>query len=163
MQIDNDFLDEKQWIKLLEAVSNRDDINTKCSGFAMATLIERGLVDENLLSMEVSRRLSKGVPADLGAGWFEGLAQKNRYSLIMRLSLWRELDNYLKSLDDEEFKRALVFLRRAFTDFSANEKSDIAENLGQIWGIELEQVSNILMSETDDLLNGLDDFDFSDI
>lgn len=163
VQIDNDFLDEKQWIKLLEAVSNRDDINTKCSGFAMATLIERGLVDENLLSMEVSRRLSKGVPADLGAGWFEGLAQKNRYSLIMRLSLWRELDNYLKSLDDEEFKRALVFLRRAFTDFSANEKSDIAENLGQIWGIELEQVSNILMSETDDLLNGLDDFDFSDI
>ena len=163
VQIDHDFLDEEQWIKLLETISNRDDINTKCSGFAMATLIERGLVDENLLSIEVSRRLSKGVPADLGAGWFEGLAQKNRYSLIMRLSLWRELDNYLKSLDDEEFKRALVFLRRSFSDFSANEKSDIAENLGQIWGVEPEQVANILMSETDGLLDGLDDFDFSDI
>ena len=72
-------------------------------------------------------------------------------------------EKYLKSLEDVVFKRALVFLRRAFTDFSANEKSDIAENLGQIWGIEPEQVANILMSETDDLLNGLNDFDFSDI
>ena len=129
----------------------------------MATLIERGLVDETLLSTEVSRRLSKGVPADLGAGWFEGLAQKNRYSLIMRLSLWRELDGYLSSLDEEEFKRALVFLRRAFSDFSPNEKSDIAENLGEIWGLEPEQTANILMNESTTLLDGLDDFDFGDI
>ncbi len=163
VQIDHDFLDETQWISLLETISNRDDINTKCSGFAMATLIERGLVDETLLSTEVSRRLSKGVPADLGAGWFEGLAQKNRYSLIMRLSLWRELDGYLSSLDEEEFKRALVFLRRAFSDFSPNEKSDIAENLGEIWGLEPEQTANILMSESNTLLDGLDDFDFGDI
>ena len=89
----------------------------------MATLIERGLVREELLSTEVSRRLSKGVPADLGAGWFEGLAQKNRYSLIMRLSLWEQLDDYLQQLDDEDFKRALVFLRRAFAEFSANERA----------------------------------------
>lgn len=163
VQIDNDFLDENMWIKLLETISNRDDINTKCSGFSMATLIERGLVDENLLAVEVSRRLSKSVPADLGAGWFEGLAQKNRYSLIMRLSLWRELDQYLKSLDDDEFKRAMVFLRRAFADFSANEKSDIAENLGEIWGVNPEQVSDIIMSDDSQMLDGLDDFDFGDI
>ena len=44
----------------------------------MAILLERGVVSEDLLSKEVSRRLSPGVPADLGAGWFEGLAGKNR-------------------------------------------------------------------------------------
>mgnify|MGYP007025207652 CR=1 FL=1 len=40
----------------------------------MAILLERGKADEALLSREVARRLSPGVPADLGAGWFEGLA-----------------------------------------------------------------------------------------
>ena len=66
----------------------------------------------------MERRLSKGVPADLGAGWFEGLSKKNRYALITRMSLWESLDQYLATLDDEEFKRALLFLRRAFADFT---------------------------------------------
>ncbi len=145
IQLNHEFLEENRLIDVLTSVSDRDDLNTKCSGFAMATLIERGLVEESLLAVEVSRRLSKGVPADLAAGWFEGLAKKNRYSLIIRLSLWKQLDSYLQNLDDEEFKRALVFLRRAFADFSSNEKSNISENLGEIWGVEPEQAADILM------------------
>ncbi len=167
VQLHHDFLDENRWIDVLQSIADRDDLNTKCSGFAMATLIERGLVDEAFLSMEVSRRLSRGVPADLAAGWFEGLAKKNRYSLIVRLSLWKELDTYLQELDENDFKRALVFLRRAFADFTANEKSDIAENLGEIWGVEPEQAADVLMRPTteqeDEFLQGLDDFDFDDI
>ena len=85
----------------------------------------------------------------------------------MRLSLWRQLDRYLEALDEGEFKRALVFLRRAFADFSANEKSDIAENLGEIWGTEPEQAAELLMEppteEEQEFLQGLEDFDFGDI
>ena len=55
------------------------------------------------LSREVSRRLSKGTPAELGAGWFQGLAARNRYALIARLSLWQSLSDYLDTLDEEEF------------------------------------------------------------
>lgn len=167
VQLHHEFLEENRWVDVLKSISDRDDLNTKCSGFAMATLIERGLVEEAFLSIEVSRRLSKGVPADLAAGWFEGLARKNRYSLIVRLSLWQELDRYLQELDEEEFKRALVFLRRAFADFTANEKSDIAENLGEIWGVEPEQAADALMRPTteqeEEILQELDEFDFGDI
>lgn len=167
VQRNHEFLEESRWVDVLTQIAERDDLNTKCSGFAMATLIERGLIEEKQLATEVSLRLSKGIPADLAAGWFEGLAKKNRYSLIMRLSLWRELDSYLQDLDDTEFKRALVFLRRAFADFSANEKSDVAENLGEIWGVQPEQAAEILMNPTteaeQELLQGLDDFDFGDI
>lgn len=164
---EHDFLEEEQWISVLRILSERDDLNTKCSGFAMAARIERGLVGEEELAVQVSLRLSAGMPADLAAGWFEGLAKKNRYSLIMRLSLWRQLDRYLEALDEGEFKRALVFLRRAFADFSANEKSDIAENLGEIWGTEPEQAAELLMEppteEEQEFLQGLEDFDFGDI
>ena len=160
----HDFLQDETWIDTLLTIAGRDDLNTKLSGFAMAVLLERGKVDNQDLKREVSRRLSRGIPADLGAGWFEGLSMKNRYALIARLSLWESLDEYLDTLDDEEFKRALVFLRRAFADFSAMEKDEIAENLGEIWGLNVQQVSEVLNStleaEEQKVIESLDDFDF---
>lgn len=167
IQLSHDFLPEDRFLQLMERISDRDDLNTRCSGFAMAILLERGSVSEELLAREVSRRLSRGVPADLGAGWFEGLARKNRYSLITRLSLWRQLSDYLDTLEDMEFRRALVFLRRAFSDFTPAQKSDVAENLGEIWGVNSQQAAELLLQEPTQqetqLLEGLDDFDFTDI
>lgn len=160
----HDFLDTEEWEKTLTEIADRDDLNTKLSGYAMAILLERSRMDNERLRVEVSRRLSKGVPAELGAGWFEGLAIKNRYALIARLSLWESLDNYLDTLDEEEFKRALVFLRRAFADFSAMEKDEIAENLGEIWGLNGQQVSEVLNSNLGEaeqqVIESLNDFDF---
>ena len=107
------------------------------------------------------------MPADLSAGWFEGLARKNRHALIARLSLWKKLDDYLQTLSPDEFKRALVFLRRAFADFTPAEKSDIAENLGEIWGVNAQQTADLLTRETtaeeQAVLDSLDEFDFGDI
>ena len=167
LQLNHDFLDQTAWTKLLEQISDRDDLNTKCSGFAMAILLERAIATEELLGREVSRRLSPGVPADLGAGWFEGLAAKNRYALITRLSLWRHLSDYLDSLEEDTFRRALVFLRRAFADFTPSEKSDIAENLAEVWGLDAGQVAEVIMNtpteEEQSLLSELDEFDFDDI
>lgn len=160
----HEFLEDATWTETLSEVSGRDDLNTKLSGYAAAVLLERGCMDNEALQLEVCRRLSKGVPADLGAGWFEGLAMKNRYALIARLSLWESLDNYLETLDEEEFKRALVFLRRAFADFTAMEKDEIAENLGEIWGLNGQQVSEVLngnLAESEQkIVDSLDDFDF---
>ncbi len=89
---------------------------------------------------------------------------KNRYALIARLSLWESLNDYLVTLDDEEFKRALVFLRRAFADFSAVEKDQIAENLGEILGLNGQEVSEVVNAMLDEsaqqMIEGLDDFDF---
>jgi len=121
-------------------------------------------MDSGQLNLEVRRRLSKGVPAELGAGWFEGLAMKNRYALIARLSLWESLDAYLDTLDEEDFKRALVFLRRAFADFTAMERDEIAENLGEVWGLNGQQVSesvNQVLQETEQkMVEDLEGFDF---
>jgi len=166
VQLCHDFLPGESWTALLTRISDRDDLNTRCSGFAMATLLERGEADEETLSREVSRRLSPGIPADLGAGWFEGLAGKNRYALIARLSLWRQLDEYLSQLDEPAFRRALVSLRRAFADFSPFEKSDIAENLGELWGAGAPAAEQLMQESTPDeqaVLDGLKEFDFDDI
>lgn len=163
-ELAHDFLNHEEWLKVLGNIAERDDLNTKLSGFAAAVLMERGCFSTQQLRTEVSRRLSKGVPADLGAGWFEGLAMKNKYALIARLSLWESLNEYLVTLEDEEFKRALVFLRRAFADFSAVEKDQIAENLGEILGLNGQEVSEVVNAVLDEnaqqMIEGLEDFDF---
>lgn len=162
--LSHDFLNEEAWLSALWQVADRDDLNAKLSGFAAAILLERGQMNTERLKREVLRRLSFGTPAELGAGWFEGLAMKNRYALIARLSLWESLDNYLEGLDEEAFKRALVFLRRAFADFGAKEKDEIAENLGEIWNLNGSQVSeavNGALGEKEmELVESLEDFDF---
>ncbi len=61
-----------------------------------------------------------------------------------------------------------MFLRRAFADFTSEEKNRIAENLGEIWQVNPGQVSELLNEtlsgeEQQELLEGLSDFDFDDI
>ena len=72
----HDFLEEERWIQVLEVIAQRDDLNTKLSGFAAAILLERGKMDSVELGREVERRSSRGIPAELGAGWFERAGAK---------------------------------------------------------------------------------------
>ncbi len=167
VSVAHDFLDRDRFLKVLGQIAARDDLNTRLSGLAASILLEQGIMDSEELGREVERRLSKGIPAELGAGWFAGLSSRNHYALIARLTLWEKLSGYLDTLDEEEFKRALLFLRRAFADFSSMEKDQIAENLGEIWQVNPEQVSEVLggtlTEDAMEMLEGLEDFDFGDI
>ena len=160
-------IDEPLWIAELQKLAQADHLNPLLSGYACALLVERNLISNEELAREVSRRLSPGIEADLGAGWFEGLSKRNRYALLTRLVLWKELDIYVGSLTDDEFKRALVFLRRAFGDFSPSEKRSITENLGEIWGANVDKVSEVLSTELTEKekekLDELSGFDFENL
>jgi hypothetical protein len=160
-------IDEPLWIGELQKLAQADHLNPLLSGYACALLVERNLISNEELAREVSRRLSPGIEADLGAGWFEGLSKRNRYALLTRLVLWKELDLYVGSLTDDEFKRALVFLRRAFGDFSPAEKRSITENLGEIWGANVDKVSEVLSTELTEKekekLDELSGFDFGNL
>lgn len=160
-------IDEELWIKKLMELSDADDRNPLLSGYACSILLERNKLDGVKLAEEVSRRLSPGIEADLGAGWFEGLSMRNRYALLARMNLWEQLNEYVISLDQDQFKRALVFLRRAFGKFSPGEKRSICENLGELWGTGREDVSDILNRELNEeeqkKIDELNEFDFGDI
>ena len=163
----HDRVEEPMWIERLQRLSDADDRNPSLSGYACAILLERGLIENEVLAREVSRRISPGVPADLGAGWFEGLARRNRYALLARQPLWEQLAAYIESLDEEQFRRALVFLRRAFGPFGPRDKRHVAENLGEYWGLNedvaAEMIEKPLSEEEEETLNDLNDFDFDDL
>jgi len=160
-----ELVDDSTWVDELLNLAARDDKNSKLSGLAFAILLERNLVDEDFCAREVSRRLSPGSPAELGAGWFEGMSLRNRYALLSRVNLWKELDGYIRSLDDEEFKRGLLYLRRAFSKFDPREKNSAAELLGGLYNQDTAQdtaiyILDALNDEEEAALSDLDDFDF---
>lgn len=143
-------VDAERWSKELEAIAASDSLNAFLSGFACALLLERNSLSEDELAREVGRRLSPGIDAELGAGWFEGLVSYNRQALFSRLALWRQLDTYLMSLDDDEFRRALVYLRRAFSDFAPAEVRRVVDNLKEIGGEGAEELAKAVESKLDD-------------
>ncbi|MFX3632772.1 MAG: DUF5682 family protein [Candidatus Pristimantibacillus sp.] len=161
-----ELVDDELWLRKLWELASRDDRNPRLSGFAFAILLERHIVSEEECEQEVARRLSPGISADLGAGWFEGLAMRNRYALLSRPSLWHQLDRYIGSLDREQFQRSLVFLRRSFGAFEPREKASLAELLSDMWGstnlddaVALQQP---LTEVEQAAISELDEFDFDD-
>ncbi len=163
----HNFLDEERFLKLLLELADSDMASPLLSGFGCAVLTDRGKITSEKLSELISRRLSRGTPPAEGALWFEGLAQKNRRSLIARLSIWEKLTEFISELDDEEFKPTLVCLRRTFAEFSPSEKADIAENIGEALGISAQAASEMIAApmtaEEQQTIDELDDFDFGDI
>ncbi len=161
-----DFLDQERWLKVLEEVAGRDDVNYKLSGLCTAILLEIGRISNETLGKMLEFRLSYGIPAEFGAGYFEGLSLRGHYLLIARLSLWERLSQYLDSLGEEEFKRALVFLRRAFCTYDPGEKLQIAQNLARVWNVDTLEAANVLNAELNpqenEVLKELDAFDFDD-
>lgn len=162
-----DRVDEPMWTERLRRLSDADDRNPLLSGYACAILLERGLIANEDLTREVSRRLSPGVPADLGAGWFEGLSKRNRYALLARQVLWAQLADYIAALDEDHFRRSLVFLRRAFGGFSPREKRQIAENLAEHWGVSTDAAAEAIETELTETeqqkLKDLNEFNFDDL
>lgn len=160
-------VDVALWAAKLSELAGRDDRNAKLSGYAFSVVLERGDAGEEECAQEVARRLSPGIPADIGAGWFEGLSARNRYALLSRDYLWRQLDAYVQSLEAEPFKRSLVFLRRAFGTFEPREKAAIAEMMGDLWGAGTDETGEMLQrplnEEEKERLDELNDFDFGDL
>lgn len=160
-------LNYELWIERLTELSDRDDRNPKLSGYAAGILLEKNEMSEENLSKEICRRLCKGIDVDLGAGWFEGLASRNHYTLVSKLIILEKLDEYISSLEDDEFIRALVFLRRTFSEFSPEHKVRITQNLGEIWNMDSEEKEEEFLKNLDEIkeesFEDLEDFDFGDI
>jgi hypothetical protein len=158
----SELVDSNRWNHELDLIARTDSLNAYLSGFVMSLILPR--VEEDTLACEVSRRLSPGIPPDVGAAWFEGLVQYNPEALFSRLGLWRQLDAYVIALDEDSFRKALVPLRRAFSDFSPGQLRRAVSCLVEIsqeGAEELKQSVDVKLSgeeakELEELLGGLE-------
>lgn len=149
-QVFHDKLDEERFVRTLDAIADDPFAAPHVAGVACAILLERGKLSDDVLDQRVSRRLSPGVSPTEGAGFFEGLATRNRYALLARKSLWSAMNAFIETLDDEAFKRAVVALRRAFGSFETSEARRIANVLADVWGGGEKDLVQAIETKVDD-------------
>lgn len=149
-QVFQDKLDEDRLVRTLDAIADDPFAAPHVAGVACAILLERGQLSDDVLDQRVSRRLSPGVSPTEGAGFFEGLATRNRYALLARKSLWSAMNAFIETLDDEAFKRAVVALRRAFGSFETSEARRIANVLADVWGGGEKDLVQAIETKVDD-------------
>jgi Family of unknown function (DUF5682) len=160
-------IDPDRWARALDSIADDELASSHVAGVACALLLERGLLPDDVLDRRIAKRLSPGADPGEGAGFFEGLATRNRYTLLSKKSLWSALSAFIEALDDDAFRRAVVALRRAFAAFEVSEARRIAGILAEVWGggegallqaIETK-VDEAELSALQDDLAGLEDLD----
>ncbi len=160
-------LDLDRYHHVLDAIADDDAANAHVSGVACALLLEQGRVADSVLEGRIDRRISPGASPAEGAGFFEGLATRNRHALLSRKSLWTAMSAFIESLDDDAFRRAVVALRRAFAAFEVSEARRIAGILAEVWGGNENEALRAVETRVDDAelaalqsdLDGLEDLE----
>lgn len=127
-------LDPERFRRALDAIADDDLAAAHVAGVACALLLERGQLADDVLDRRVAKRLCPGSDPGQGAGFFEGLATRNRYALLSKKTLWTAMSAFIEALDDDDFRRAVVALRRAFAAFEVSEARRIATILSEVWG-----------------------------
>src|SRR5262249_31733272 len=101
-------VDAERWKRELDLLARSDTAQSYLAGFVTTLLLSQGRFAEKELSAEVHRRLSPATDLPASVAWLEGLLAGNRQALFAHLVLWRQLDQFLVGLDDEQFHHALV-------------------------------------------------------
>jgi hypothetical protein len=127
-------IESERWTGALDSIADDEIANAHVTGVACALLLERGLLPDEVLDRRIAKRLCPGSDPGEGAGFFEGLATRNRYALLSKKTLWSQMSAFIESLDDDAFRRAVVALRRAFAHFESGEARKIAAVLAEVWG-----------------------------
>jgi hypothetical protein len=161
------YIEPERWTKTLDGIADDELASSHVAGVACALLLEGGAIADATLDRRVAKRLSPGADPGEGAGFFEGLATRNRYALLSKKALWSQMSAFIEDLDDDAFRRAVVALRRAFAAFEVSEARRIAEILGEVWGGGGSVLQKVLETKVDEAelsaiqgdLEGLEDLD----
>ena len=113
------------------------------------------------------RRFRRGSLPTLGSGLVRRPVQAQPLR-ARRGQLWEQLEDYVKSLDEDQFRRSLVFPAPSVRWFQPpGEKRHIAENLGECWGMHADTASELMEQELteqeEQTLSDLNEFDFDDL
>ncbi|MFT3770012.1 MAG: DUF5682 family protein [Minicystis sp.] len=143
-------IDVSRWTRTLDSIADDELADAHVAGVACALLLERGEITDEVLDRRVAKRISPGADPGQGAGFFEGLATRNRYALLSRKTLWSAMSAFIESLDDDAFRRAVVALRRAFAAFEAGESRKIATIIAEVWGSGGAALMQAIETKVDD-------------
>jgi hypothetical protein len=123
-----------RWLAVLASVAGRRDVHGLVAGRVTRLLADAGVVPWPEAAVRLRAALSVGATAMDKAAWAEGFLSGGGLLLVHDRDLLGVLDEWVASLDEEDFLDALPLLRRTFGEFSAPERAAIGSAAGQLSG-----------------------------
>jgi hypothetical protein len=124
----------RRWMATLAALAERRQLHGLLAGRLVRLLVDATVLPREEASRRFAAHLSVGVSPAGKAAWAEGFLAGSGLLLVHDRPLLAVLDAWVTGLDDDEFLAVLPVLRRAFGDFSAAERSNIADQLRHLAG-----------------------------
>ncbi len=119
----------ERWLSALEAVIQRSDVHGLLIGRLVRILRDAGRLDADDASRRLSRALSIGATPAGQAAWVEGFFSGGGLLLVHDRDLLGLLDDWIVTLDEQDFVDVLPLLRRTFGQFDPGERRSIGERV----------------------------------
>ena len=116
-----------EWEKMLVRISGQETIHPKLKGITTRILFDNQGIDLLKASQLMGLALSASVSLNEAAGWVEGFLHGSGLLLIHNPALWKMIDQWLKTLSEDQFTEMLPVLRRTFSQFSPAERRQMGE------------------------------------
>ena len=125
--------DQRAWTDALTELAGRPSIPGTIAGRATRILLAGGAIDADDAASRLSRVLSAGMEPAEQATWVEGFLAGDSLLLVHDRRLLGIIDEWVQRIDAETFTDVLPILRRAFGQWSAPARTQVAaavRNLG---------------------------------
>lgn len=116
-----------EWQRVLGVLAGREGIHGLVRGRCCRILFDKHKIDGQELQRLASLALSSAVPYAQAAVWIEGVLHGSGQLMLAQDGLWKALDQWLSSLQPDNFVELLPLLRRAFSGFSGPERHMMGE------------------------------------
>ena len=123
---------EESWAHTLRALSEGEGAHPRVRGAAARLRMDRGELEDDALRALTGRAISLGNEPPACAAWLEGFLSGSGLALLHRDAFWTTFDAWLRELDGEVFMDLVPSLRRAFGDFTAGEKRQVAAKVSSL-------------------------------
>jgi hypothetical protein len=120
----------QRWRKALIQVSDHDGVHAVLAGRTTRMLHELGVLDDEALNQRFRLNVSACQDVEVAAAWTEGLLLNAASSLLYDDVLFGLLDDWLMSLEEDDFRRVLPLIRRSFSNFDHSELTQLANRVG---------------------------------
>jgi len=117
------------WLSALHETGTSNDTVPLIGGLAARLAYEAGRLTSEEVAKMMSLRLSRAEPANLSAAFFGGFFAGAGLKMAHDANLRTAVDDWVMSLDEEEYTENLPLFRRVFSTLDRNERKVLLEHL----------------------------------
>lgn len=117
----------KEWHTTLQSISDHGQTAPIIAGYCTRVLSDSKILEGEELANRFHFALSRSGVISEAASWLEGFLKGSGTILLIDDRLWALVDQWVKSLNEEDFIAQLPLMRRTFAQFTHAERRKLGE------------------------------------